>query len=134
MKETTNKKLVLLLILVLCLLGLSIILMDQPCVSTIDVEPKITGDNVLPSAHILNVTMDNKLVNPVFAFDDHCHSTPVYLIPNGASFTIYVQANSDGLGLAPQQTVYGTFTAPITCTVYSPVITVSATVQDTQYA
>jgi hypothetical protein len=125
--KLSKYKWLIIIILILCLLGLSILLTEHSSAATKDVEPTITGDNVVCSANIVNVTMANSLVASV----NGPHNVPVYLIPNGANFTVYVKANSDGLGLAPMQTVSGTFTAPTTpsCTVYSPVISVNATVQ-----
>jgi hypothetical protein len=117
-----------LLIIVLVLLGLSILKQEFSCVAMKDVEPVITGNNVVPSATIVNVTMNNAVVTPINSL-----GTNVYLIPNGASYSIYVQAYSDGLGLGPWQVVKGTFTAPVCgCNIVKPDVQVYATMQATQ--
>ena len=130
-----RRALFILLILVLCLLGLSAIHQTyNPSVSTKDVSPILAGDNVLASAKIVSVSIASDPFCPSAIVPNVGSSaSPVYLIPNGDKYTVVVSANSDGLGLAPPQTVVSCFTAPScpACALVTPTITVDATVQDT---
>lgn len=135
--DTKRKVLFIILILVLCLLGLSAMHQTYSCssVSTKDVVPQFSGDNVAPTATVTSVSYTCG-----FGFGSHSvtvapisyEGVNVYLIPNGASYSIAWTANSDGFGLAPSQCGIAPECAPTSgCTEVTPQICVHATVQDT---
>lgn len=129
-KKFDSYRWLIIILLVLCVLGLSLIPSGHAGVATKDVEPTFTGCEAC-SAKITNFVVNEGAVTVVVTPVTGPHNVPVYLVPNGDVYAVSWTANSDLLGLATPQTSVNTFTAGTDCQINTPSITVCSTVQAT---
>jgi hypothetical protein len=126
-KKFNRYKWLIIFLLVLCVLGLSMIPMSHSSVAKKDVEPCFNGcPAIVNSATVTSVNDSAGVVTPLVY-----NGANVYLIPDGASYTVAWQAYTDALGLGPWQTGSTSFTAGTCCKINTPCVTVCSTLQAT---
>jgi hypothetical protein len=127
------KQIIVLLILVLCLLGLSVAVQCHPNAAMRDVVPQFSGC-AGPSGSVTSVsyTIEGHGYGHDHAPDVTLNATcvnGVYLVPVGQDYKVSWSAFADIYNYAPQQIGAKNFDGSNGCTVQTPVVSVSYTMQ-----